>query len=149
MSESYIHRMKKRQILSPKRLEMQDISRDTCSQQEEKRLQHPMIEEEDDSMKDGNPNERDGNNLDSQRNGLVLAEITDIRSELRMVEQPAVQTGRTTKQQSSRKQQKRRCGQKRYKDPDHSQSTRENPQRNIHISNHRKHLASVFFWLQK
>ena len=89
--------MKKQQILSPKRLEMQDISRNTYRQQEEEWLQHPMIEEEDDGMKDGNPNERDGNNLDSQRNGLVLAEITDIRSELWMVEQPAVQTGRTTK----------------------------------------------------
>ena len=69
---------------------MQDISRDTCRQQEEKRLQNPMIEEEDDSMKDGTPNERDGNNLDSQRNGLVLAEITDIRSELRMIQQTIV-----------------------------------------------------------
>ena len=54
--------MKKQQILSPKRLEMQDISRNTYRQQEEEWLQHPMIEEEDDSMKDGNPNERDGNN---------------------------------------------------------------------------------------
>ena len=82
--------MKKQQILSPKRLEMQDISRNTYRQQEEEWLQHPMIEEEDDSMKDGNPNERDGNNLDSQRNGLVLAEITDIRSELRMIQQTIV-----------------------------------------------------------
>lgn len=69
---------------------MQDISRDACRQQEEKRLQNPMIEEENDGMKDGNPNERDGNNLDSQRNGLVLAEITDIRSELRMIQQTIV-----------------------------------------------------------
>ena len=76
---------------------MQDISRDACRQQEEKRLQNPMIEEENDGMKDGNPNERDGNNLDSQRNGLVLAEITDIGSELRMIQQTIVQTGRTMK----------------------------------------------------
>ena len=69
---------------------MQDISRNTCRQQEEKRLQNPMIEEENDGMKDGNPNERDGNNLDSQRNGLVLAEITDIGSELRMIQQTIV-----------------------------------------------------------
>ena len=69
---------------------MQDISRDTCRQQEEKRLQHPMIEKENDGMKDGNPNERDGNNLDSQRNGLVLAEVTDIGSELRMIQQTIV-----------------------------------------------------------
>ena len=76
---------------------MQDISRNTCRQQEEKCLQDPMIEEEYDGMKDGNPNERDGNNLDSQRNGLVLAEITDIGSELRMIQQTIVQTGRTMK----------------------------------------------------
>lgn len=49
-----------------------------------------MIEEEDDGMKDSNPNERDGNNLDPQRNGLVLAEITDIGSELRMIQQTIV-----------------------------------------------------------
>ena len=76
---------------------MQDISRDAYRQQEEKRLQNTMIEEENDGMKDGNPNERDGNNLDSQRNGLVLAEITDIGSELRMIQQTIVQTGRTMK----------------------------------------------------
>ena len=69
---------------------MQDIGRNACRQQEEKRLQNPMIEEENDGMKDGNPNERDGNNLDSQRNGLVLAEITDIGSELRMIQQTIV-----------------------------------------------------------
>ena len=69
---------------------MQDISRNTCRQQEEEWLQNPMIEEEDDSMKDGNPNKWDGNNLDTQRNGLVLAEITDIRSELRMIQQTIV-----------------------------------------------------------
>ena len=76
---------------------MQDISRNTCRQQEEEWLPNPMIEEENDGMKDGNPNERDGNNLDSQRNGLVLAEITDIGSELRMIQQTIVQTGRTMK----------------------------------------------------
>ena len=69
---------------------MQDISRNTCRQQEEEWLQNPMIEEEDDSTKDGNPNKWDGYNLDTQRNGLVLAEITDIRSELRMIQQTIV-----------------------------------------------------------
>ena len=69
---------------------MQDISRDTCRQQEEEWLQNPMIEEENDGMKDGNPNERDGNDLDPQRDRLVLAEITDIRSELRMIQQTTV-----------------------------------------------------------
>ena len=66
-------RTKAYSLLSPKRLEMQDISRDACRQQEEKRLQNPMIEEENDGMKDGNPNERDGNNLDaeSNRKGVV------------------------------------------------------------------------------
>ena len=69
---------------------MQDISRNTYRQQEKEWLQYPMIEEENDGMKDGNPNERDGNNLDPQRNGLVLAEITDIGSELRMIQQTIV-----------------------------------------------------------
>ena len=83
-------RTKAYSLLSPERLEMQDIGRNACRQQEEKRLQNPMIEEENDGMKDGNPNERDGNNLDPQRNGLVLTEITDIRSELRMIQQTIV-----------------------------------------------------------
>ena len=69
---------------------MQDISRNTYRQQEKEWLQNPMIEEENNGMKDGNPNEWDGNNLDPQRNGLVLAEITDIRSELRMIQQTIV-----------------------------------------------------------
>ena len=69
---------------------MQDISRNTCRQQEEEWLQNPMIEEENDGMKDSNPNEWDGNNLDPQRNGLVLAEITDRGSELRMIQQTIV-----------------------------------------------------------
>lgn len=49
-----------------------------------------MIEEENDGMKDSNPNERDGNDLDPQRDRLVLAEIADIRSELRMIQQTIV-----------------------------------------------------------
>lgn len=36
---------------------MQDIGRNTCCQQDEKRLQHPMVEEENDGMKNGNPDE--------------------------------------------------------------------------------------------
>ena len=66
---------------------MQNIDRNARRQQDEKRLQHPMVEEKNDGMKNGNPNEWYGNNLDPQRNGLVLTEITDIRSELRMIQQ--------------------------------------------------------------
>ena len=53
--------------------------------------QSPVFRYKDGAVEKCQPKSRDGNNLYSQRDGLVLSEISDIGTEFRVIHQPVMQ----------------------------------------------------------
>ena len=64
-----------------------------------------------DAEADGEPYERYGDDLDVQGYGLVLAEVTDIGTELGVAHKPLIQARRATHEAPRREQEQGRCGQ--------------------------------------
>ena len=63
--------------------------------------------EKEDAVNHGSPHQQQGDDFGPQRDGLVLTEIPDIGTEVFVVQQPLVQTGRTSEIEGRREQQKR------------------------------------------
>ena len=84
------------------------------SQSNEKEPQRPMVSYTNGAVKKCQPKSCDRNNLNPQRNGLMLKKVGNIRSELWMIHQPIIESSVALKKKCSR-QQKQWCGRKHRK----------------------------------
>ena len=69
------------------------------------RFQPEGIEHQEDAMQGGEPQQTQGENLGTQRDGARLTEIADIWSQQLVVQQPLVGSRRTAEKEGGRKQQ--------------------------------------------
>ena len=67
-----------------------------CGQHYEEGSERPMISNKNSTVKQCQPQCRDCNNLDPQRNGLMFHEICYVWSKSRMIHQPIIQSSVTT-----------------------------------------------------
>ena len=79
-----------------------------------------MFSDEDRTVDKSDPDQRNGNNLDSQRNCLMFHEVADIHAQFRMIHQPAIQSCIAAEKQGCRKQEKRCSREDRKKDAEDS-----------------------------
>ena len=97
------------------------------------RFQPEGIEHQEDAMQGGEPQQAQGEDLGTQRDGARLTEIADIRSQQLVVQQPLVGSRRTAEKEGGRKQQKGRGGQYGQENTGHTQCQRQESDGEVNV----------------
>lgn len=97
------------------------------------RFQPEGIEHQKNAMQGGNPQQAQGKNLGTQRDGTRLAKIADIRSQQLVIQQPLVSSRRTAEKEGGRKQQKGRGGQYGQENTGHTQCQRQESDGEVNV----------------
>ena len=113
----------------PQRRIGENMPRKPDGEQQQPRLRPPpRTHDSEDAVEQRRPDQRDGDDLRTQRNGAVLPEIADVGAQAGMCQQPVVQPRRRAAEGPRRQQQKRRGGQQRHEDSDDSQHEHRPPE---------------------
>lgn len=76
----------------------------SCGDKQQDQPQPPLRHDKDNRVRDRYPDQCDGDDFRSQWDGFVLAEVTDIRPEMRLPEKPCVQARGTAHVECCREQ---------------------------------------------
>ena len=82
-------------------------------EQDEEQAEGPMLGNEDGAVEQRKPDHADGQDLDLQRDRLMYHEVLNVRSKLRVVHKPIIQSLVTTQEKRRREQKQRSGGQHR------------------------------------
>lgn len=88
---------------------------DACCQSKEEESQGPMLRHSESAEEQGYPKGGNGYYLDFHGYGLMMQEVGNIRTQLRMVHQPFVELPVAAQEQKSGQEQQR-CGRKHRKE---------------------------------
>lgn len=77
---------------------------DGCCKQDEEQAEGPMLCNEDGAVEQRKPHHADGQDLYLQRDGLMYHEVLNVRSQLRVVHKPVIQSLVTTQEKRCREQ---------------------------------------------
>ena len=88
---------------------------DGCCKQDEEQAESPMLCNKNGAVEQRNPDHADGQDLNLQRDGLMYHEVLNVRSQLRVVHKPVIQSLVTTQEKRCREQKQRSGRQHRQK----------------------------------
>ena len=123
-------------LLPAEGLIVQYMRRNTTSKKNEEQPEPPGLRHKHSAIEECNPHKAHRDNLHTQRDCLILAEILYIHTQTRVRQQPIVKAWGTSEEQCCRQQEERRSGQYRQKNAHHTQCQRNNPQCRQQVLHH-------------